>query len=105
MDSIGKQILSLHNEGKSLRQIAKHVGMSHVGVKKRLERLRLPDQNTVTIEANTYGFECKHPMEKANITTIISRLNSVLEELGLGETDKKIIVDAGKGWRFERVPR
>lgn len=103
MDSIDKQILSLKDEGKSLRQIAKHVGMSHVGVKKRMDRI--PDENTITIEANTYGFEYKHPMEKSNIINIVSRLNSVLEELGLGETDKKIIVDAGKGWRFERVSR
>ena len=103
MDLRDKQILSLHNEGKSLRQIAKHIGMSHVGVKKRLDRL--PDENTITIEANLFGFEYKHPMQKASINAIVSRLDSVLEELGLGETDKKIIVDAGKGWRFERVSR
>ena len=102
MDLIDKQILSLHDEGKSLRQIANHVGMSHVGVKKRLDRL--PDPNTIIIEANLMGFEYKHPSEKESIKTIISKLDSVLEELDLGETDKKIIVDAGYGWRFERVP-
>jgi len=103
MNLIDKQILSLHNEGKSLRQIAKHVGMSHVGVKKRLDRI--PDQNTITIEANTYGFEYKHPMQKLSINNIVSKLNSFLEELDLDETDKKIIVNPGYGWRFEKVPR
>ena len=100
MDSKDTQIRFLKDEGKSLRQIAKHVSLSHVGVKKRLDRI--PDQNTITIEANTYGFEYKHPMEKGSINTIISRLDLVLEDLNLNETNKKVIIDAGC-WRFEKV--
>lgn len=39
MDQKDTKIIKLANEGKSLRQIAKHVGISHVAVKKRLDRL------------------------------------------------------------------
>lgn len=101
MDKTNDLILSLSNEGKSLRQIANEVGMSHVGVKKRLDRL--PDQNTIIVEANLVGFEHKCPMQKLSINNIVSKLNSVLEELDLGETDKKVVIDAGFGWKFEKV--
>ena len=39
MDKTDTKILKLKNDGKSLRQIAKQVGISHVAVKKRLDRL------------------------------------------------------------------
>jgi transposase len=39
MDKTDTKIIKLKNDGKSLRQIAKQVGISHVAVKKRLDRL------------------------------------------------------------------
>jgi predicted ArsR family transcriptional regulator len=102
MDSINKQLLSLKEEGMSLRQIAKEVNLSHVGVKKRLDRLANP--NIIKIEANLYGFEHRYPLGKVNVNSAISRLNSVLEELELYDTDKKIIINAGMGWKFEKAP-
>lgn len=33
-------VLQAHDEGASLREIAEHAGMSHVGVKKLIARLR-----------------------------------------------------------------
>lgn len=39
MDKTDTKIIKLKNGGKSLRQIAKQVGISHVAVKKRLDKL------------------------------------------------------------------
>ena len=39
MDKKDTKIIKLKNDGKILRQIAKQVGISHVVVKKRLDRL------------------------------------------------------------------
>lgn len=102
MDPINKQILSLKDEGKSLRQIASEVGMSHAGVRKRLNRL--PDPNTVRVQANLYGFEIKFPVAKRCVNNAISELNSVLRELALENTSKRVIVDAGN-WEFIRTPQ
>lgn len=33
-----RQIVAAHQEGASLREIAKHAGITHVGVKKIIER-------------------------------------------------------------------
>jgi hypothetical protein len=108
---LNKQVIFLKNKGDSLRQIAKEVGISHVAVKKRLDKLTAikpedkADQegDAVIIEANLYGFEHKHPVGKINVNNAILMLNSVLEELDLNEPDKKIVIDAGHGWRFEKA--
>ena len=39
MNKTDTKIIELKNGGKSLRQIAKQVGISHVAVKKRLDKL------------------------------------------------------------------
>ena len=39
MNKTDTKIIELKNGGKSLRQIAKQIGISHVAVKKRLDRL------------------------------------------------------------------
>jgi len=48
MDKKDTKIIKLKNDGKSLRQIAKQVGISHVAVKKRLE-IYLPCCNVLDI--------------------------------------------------------
>jgi len=53
MDKKGTKILKLTNDGKSLRQIAKQVGLSHVAVKKRLDRLTANETGNQTPPPDT----------------------------------------------------
>ena len=60
MDKTATKIIELKNDGKSLRQIAKQVGTSHVAVKKRLDRLTTNE--TGNQESETHGNAIAEPV-------------------------------------------
>jgi hypothetical protein len=55
MDQTNELILNLKEQGKSLREIAGEVGISHVAVKKRLDRLVNPASDNLPV-SETDGF-------------------------------------------------
>ena len=56
MDATDRKIIALKAEGKSLRKIAREVGMSHVAIKKRLDKL--PTAKPVNRDAAPYTHPC-----------------------------------------------
>lgn len=105
MTKTNDSILSLRNEGKSLRQIAKEIGISHIAVKKRLDKLvvnRLDDKpvrgDTITIDFDNGDLEYLWP----DIQGAVSRLDHILKEEGIKDT-AKVIIDTGIGWKFEKA--
>jgi hypothetical protein len=53
MDKKDTKILKLKKDGQSLRQIAKKVGISHVAVKKRLDRLTANETGNQALPPDT----------------------------------------------------
>ena len=59
MDKQDTKVLKLTNAGKSLRQIAKQVGISHVAIKNRLDRLTANETGNQTPPPDT-GTAMRH---------------------------------------------
>ena len=108
MNTKDKEILNLKGMGKSLREIAEEVGISHVAVKKRLDRLtehetvnqRTPINDDSIIDAS------HHPeMNDALITfdTFISDLElKIRKEFDIPQ-QIDIIINTPNGWKIERT--
>lgn len=135
MDQKDELILSLKNEGKSLREIGRQVGMSHVAVKKRLDRLLDEDGNqkpetfqTRTIYVKAVNRAGKVVMKKVertwdmgmrlgDIDNVIRRLKEMVKnelpefkrnwpgDLDDELEDKDIFFITDNGWRIESVNR
>lgn len=61
-----------------------------------------PDQgdDTITIDFDNGDLDYLWP----DIQGAISRLDHILKEEGIKDTDKTVIIDTGLGWRFEKAP-
>ena len=106
MDEKNTKILKLKNDGKSLRQIAKQVGISHVAVKKRLDRLT----------ANETGHQAPPPdpgqlwdmgeyPELNHAVTGIDGLLMNIEQFFINrqETPESISIETPNGWKIGKI--
>ena len=64
MNKTDTKIIELKNGGKSLRQIAKQVGISHVAVKKRLDKLTANEPGNQDPEASTIKMRAERQQQK-----------------------------------------
>ena len=106
MDKTDTKILKLRNDGQSLRQIAKQVGISHVAVKKRLDRLT----------ANATGKQAP-PSDKKQLFKIdeypvlnhaVTEIDSLLMNIeyffsNLQENSESITIETPNGWKIEKA--
>jgi hypothetical protein len=119
MDKTDTKILKLKNGGGSLRQIAKQVGISHVAVKKRLDRLTV--NKTCSQEASAIAEpaidDCKIPQADIWDTDEYPELNHAVTEIDgliidieqfvrnkLGPESKSLTIQTPNGWKIEKIP-
>jgi len=95
MDTKDALILSLHGEGKSLREIAEAVNISHVAVKKRLDR-SLSEKKPQPGEDGRIDTEQYPALHKA-ILKIDDILSDIRRQIG-----KPIAIETPGGWRIDR---
>lgn len=114
MDSQDKYILKLKREGKSLREIAKWAGISHVAVKKRLDKLAV--NHTYQKQVNE-GSEFKvngtteekiKTSQYPNLDQAVSKLDEIIRQIvtNVKEDLNKsgdISIHTPEGWKIERI--
>ena len=71
MNKTDTKIIELKNGGKSLRQIAKQVGISHVAVKKRLDKLTANETCNQDPEASTIKMRAERQQQKKGLSKAI----------------------------------
>ena len=123
MNKLDTKIIELKNGGKSLRQIAKQVGISHVAVKKRLDRLTVNKTCSQEASAKTEPVidECKIPQtdtgqiwdtdEYPELNHAVTEIDSLIIDIeqfvrNKLETpeSKSITIETPNGWKIEKIP-
>jgi len=100
LDKTDKKIAELKKQNKSLREIAGEIGISHVAVKKRLDRMESDkNENTqpVNFDAQGRARVDDHP-ELLKATTEINR--QLLIIAGIIEQDE-FTLESPWGWKVE----
>jgi len=106
--------------GESLRQIAKQVGISHVAVKKRLDRLTVNKTciQEVSAKAEPVIDDCKIPQayiwdidHYPELNHAVSEIDSLIIDIeqfvrNKLETpeSKSITIQTPNGWKIEKIP-
>jgi hypothetical protein len=106
MDKIDTKIIKLKNDGKSLRQIAKQVGISHVAVKKRLDRLtanKNANQTPPPDPGQLWDLD-EYP-ELNHAVTEIDRLIMNIEQFFRNKliTPEGITIETPNGWKIGKI--
>jgi len=88
-------IIKLHGEGKSLREIGEIVNLSHVAVKKRLDRMSsvekpLPDEDG---RINT----SKYP----NLQKAVMKIDEIIADIQRQTGQNQISIETPAGWKID----
>jgi len=104
MDKKNTKIIKLRNDGKSLRQIAKQVGISHVAVKKRLDRLTANETGNQAPRNTGQLWDMDEYPELNHAVTGIDSLLMDIEQFfsNLQETPEGITIETPNGWKIEK---
>jgi hypothetical protein len=106
MDKKDTKIIKLKNDGKSLRQIAKQVGISHVAVKKRLDRLTVNKTgNQAPVPETGQLWDIDEYPELNHAVTEIDALLMNIEYFfsNLLEPSDSISISTPNGWKIEKI--
>jgi hypothetical protein len=106
MDKTATKILKLKNDGKSLRQIAKQVGISHVAVKKRLDRLTANEtgNDTPPPDPGQLWDMDEYPVLNRAVTEIDGLLMNIEYFFSnLLDTSDSIAISTPGGWKIEKI--
>ena len=106
MDKKDIKILKLKNDGKSLRQIAKQVGISHVAVKKRLDRLTANETGNQAPPPDTGQlWDMDEYPELNHAVTEIDRLIMNIEQFFRNKliTPEGITIETPNGWKIAKI--
>ena len=106
MDKKDTKIIKLKNDGKSLRQIAKQVGISHVAVKKRLDRLTANEVGSQAPLPDTgQRWDMDEYPELNHAVTGIDGLLMDIERFFSNhqETPESITIETPNGWKIEKI--
>ena len=106
MDKKDTKIIKLKNDGKSLRQIAKQVGISHVAVKKRLDRLTANETGNQALPPDPGQlWDMDEYPELNHAVTEIDRLIMNIEQFFSNHqgTPESITIETPNGWRIEKA--
>ncbi|MFH0754821.1 MAG: AsnC family protein [Candidatus Omnitrophota bacterium] len=95
MDAKNDLIRSLDGEGKSLRDIAEAVNLSHVAVKKRLDRMNRHTENPQPDENGRIDTSQYPKLHKA-IFKIDDILSDIQRQIG-----KPIAIETPGGWKID----
>ena len=100
MDHTDKKIIELKRQNMSLREIAGEIGISHVAVKKRLDRMesdKNEDTEPVNFDAQGRARVDDYP-ELLKATTEINRQLLVIAEIIKKE---EFVLESPRGWKVE----
>jgi hypothetical protein len=103
MDKTDTKIIKLKNDGKSLRQIAKQVGISHVAVKKRLDRLTVNKTgNQAPVPETGQLWDIDEYPELNHAVTEIDGLLMDIEQFFSNhqKTPESITIETPNGWKI-----
>jgi hypothetical protein len=104
MDKKDTKIIKLKNDGKSLRQIAKQVGISHVAVKKRLDRLTANETGNQAPDTGQRWDMDEYPELNHAVTGIDSLLVDIEQFFSNHlETPESITIETPNGWKIEKI--
>ena len=106
MDKTDTKIIKLKNDGKSLRQIAKQVGISHVAVKKRLDRLTVNETGNQAPPPDTGQlWDVDEYPELNHAITGIDGLLMDIEKFfsNRQETPESITIETPNGWKIGKI--
>lgn len=95
MDAKNDSIRSLDSEGKSLREIGEIVGLSHIAVKKRLDRM---NRHTETIQPDENGRidTTQYP----DLHKAVLKIDEILSEIQ-GKIGEAISIETPGGWKID----
>ncbi len=100
LDHTDKKIVELKKQNKSLREIAGEIGISHVAVKKRLDRMesdKNEDTDPVNFDAQGRARVEDHPeLLKATI-----EINSQLLVIAGIIKQDEFVLESPRGWKVE----
>jgi hypothetical protein len=106
MDKTDTKILKLKSDGKSLRQIAKQVGISHLAVKKRLDRLTANKSGNKAPPTDTdqlWKID-EYPILNRAVTEIDSLLMNIEYFFSnLHQSSESITIETPNGWKIEKA--
>jgi hypothetical protein len=105
MDKTDTKIVELKNGGMSLRQIAKQIGISHVAVKKRLDRLTVNKTgNQAPVPETGQLWDMDEYPELNHAVTEIDGLLMNIEYFfsNLLEASDSITISTPNGWKIEK---
>ena len=106
MDKTDTKIIKLKNDGKSLRQIAKQVGISHVAVKKRLDRLTA---NETGNQAPPTGTDQRWDLDEyPELNHAVTGIDGLLMDIekffsNRQETPESITIFTPNGWKIGKI--
>jgi len=106
MDKKDTKIIKLKNDGKSLRQIAKQIGISHVAIKKRLDRLTANETGNQTPPPDAgQRWDMGEYPELNHAVTEIDGLLMDIEQFFTNrqETPESITIETPNGWKIEKI--
>lgn len=96
MDTKNDLIRSLDGEGKSLREIGEIVGLSHIAVKKRLDRMNCHAENPQPDENGRIDTAQYPGLHKA-----VLKIDAILSDIQ-GIIGKPISLETPGGWKIDR---
>ena len=109
MNKTDTKIIELKNGGKSLRQIAKQVGISHVAVKKRLDKLtanetgnQAPPPDTGQIWDMDEYPELNHAVTE--IEGLLMTIQRFISNHQKTPESKSITIETPNGWKIVKIP-
>ena len=104
MDKKDTKIIKLKNDSKSLRQIAKQVGISHVAVKKRLDRLTANETGNQAPDPGQLWDMDEYPELNHAVTEIDGLLMNIEYFFSnLQETPESITIETPNGWKIGKI--
>ena len=106
MDKKDTKIIKLKNDGKSLRQIAKKVGISHVAVKKRLDRLTANETGNQALPPDTG--QLWDMDEYPELNHAVTEIDGFLMDIerffsNHQETPESITIETPNGWKIGKI--
>ena len=105
MNKTDTKILKLKNDGKSLRQIAKQVGISHGAVKKRLDRLTANETGNQAPDTGHLWDIDEYPELNHAVTEIDGLMMTIQRFISNHQkTPESITIETPNGWKIEKIP-
>jgi len=100
LDHTDEKIVELKKQNRSLREIAGEIGISHVAVKKRLDRME-SDKNEDTEPVNFDSQGRARMDDRPELLKATNEINSQLLVIAGIIKQDEFVLESSRGWRVE----